>query len=299
MFENIQLKHNSSPEKVIYYLNVNKDNAISGFINGKYDDLSFYDLLLGEREKVKPYAQFIAVFTQKVYTLIINPNRIKNKSDRIQFISAIDWDKLRNDCYPRNKRAYSFVPIGFLGYKSKPSSSTKKYFEEIYGQTNLKFHNSKKKYKILIPSQLESNQCVKDNFEKAGENFSGWHINIVSHLELLELWKKNQIDAIFVWMEDKSSLNFLSYFNPDSKILLGKVKNNEFNKIYEKFDKEINITDKAILAGEIDDYILSLATAFPVFHPSVNVVYSNRLNLVNFGTNLSYSIPFSFITLKD
>ncbi len=71
---NTQPEFNNSTEKVIYYLNVNKEKAISGFIKKKYDDLSFYELSKEEREKVKPYAQFVYLYSPRVYTLILQAN---------------------------------------------------------------------------------------------------------------------------------------------------------------------------------------------------------------------------------
>ncbi len=297
-FKNINENSNFGPERIIYYLNVNKADAISGLIEGKYDDLPFYVLSQEEQENLKPYVNFTTLYSPKNYVFVINSKRIKNKKDRIKILTAIDWDKLRDKCYANNTRAYSFIPPGFMGYKEKPSIQTEKYFKQIYSNKVEFKKKIKKNYKILITMNIGSEHCVKNYFKAAGEKYLGWQVGIAPTFDVVNAWQNNQIDAMFLWFEDKSQFSFWSYFNPKSSFLMGDPNDHNFMKIYEKFDKANDLIEEEIIARKIDDHIISLATAFPVFHPTVNVAYSKRFILSEFGDNFAYSIPFSYFVLK-
>jgi ABC-type transport system substrate-binding protein len=302
-FENANLNFNKSPDKSLYYLNVSKENAIKGFIDGKYDDLFFYELTDEDKERIKQYSQSKNLISLRVYVLVLNAkSRLKYKKERIELFSAIDWDKLREDCYPGNKRAYSLMPKGFLGYKNKPDILTESYFKKIYAKN---FHSekpqkylAKKNYKILISEHLGSEECVKNSFQNVGKKYSNWDVNIIPHLRLLESWQKNQVDAIFIWIQGMSHLDFWGFFNPKSTFLFGDPRDNNFLNIYEKFDHADNLEDKEKFARELDSHIVNLATVFPVYHPSVSVIYANRFQPLQFGLHFPYSIPLSSFNLK-
>ena len=292
-----QSEYENTPNRIIYSLNIDKEKAISGFMENKYDDLSFYNLTQSDKEKIKPFAQYVTLYSPSVYTLILNANRIKNKNDRLQFFSAIDWDRLRYECYPNNNRAYSFMPPGFIGFKKEPSVLTKTYFEKIYN-SKLQVANLKKNYKIMILKNLGSAECAKNIFQIRNKKPSSWTVEITPLLELHDKWQKDKIDAVFIWLEDISPLSFWGYFNPNGSTLFGVPNDNKFIEIYKKFDKSRNLIDKEKIAIEMDDHILNLVTAFPVFHPTVIIAYSNRFLPLNFGMRFSYSIPFSSFKLK-
>lgn len=298
-FKKNQLNSNNSADSVIYFLNINKADALSGFIRGIYDDLFLYELTEEDIKKLKPYAQFKTLNSPRVYTLILNTHRIRSKKERILFLSKINWDKLREDCYQIKTRAYSLMPKGFLGYKKDISVQTKEFFEKIYNLENKSKYAMKqsfqKKYKILISHNSGDEFCVKENFESANQlHADSWKIKIVPHLQTLNSWKKNQIDAMYVWLEGSTHLNFWGFFNPKSDFYLGDSNNsNEFSTIYEKYSKAINNLDKEKYAREMDDYILNSATVFPIFYPKIILAYSKKYLPLNIGLHFEYSIPLS------
>ena len=296
----IKGKNPNIPDKAIYYFKIEKSEAIRGFINREFDDLFFYNLDEKEIILVKNIAKYKELYSTRVYVIALNAkNNFKNKDDRINFLASLNLEKLRDKCYPGNTRAFSIIPKGLPGFKNEVDKSNELLFNYIY--KNKKINITEKRnssYKIDIVMNIGSENCLKEYFNELKSEIN-LKVNISPILKTFKRWENNKVDAIIIWFEGETNLNFWGHFNPNTELTFGDPKDLLFAEIYNKLDKSTNMVEKEKSARYLDNHILSLATVFPLFHPKVFGIYSNKFINLQPGLHYAYSIPLISFTMNN
>lgn len=269
---NAHLTPGNDIDKIIYE-QARYDVALGGFIQGKYDDLFFYVVPKTDFSRISKISHIQEIYFPRTYFLAINSKKIPNLKEREKIMAAIQVKDLNRTCYSVTDETRSLVPKGFLGYGDH---FTPKKSHPAYD----------KKLKVYVTDTIGSESCLKRELSRYMPHSE---VTVEELGKVLKDWEKNQIDIFVAYFEAESTLHYFGSFNPKASFVYGDTRDREFEPLFKAMESAGNELKKNEAAAKLARHIVGLETFLPLFHPNIDLVYSNKFR--------PFSSPFKSASL--
>jgi ABC-type transport system substrate-binding protein len=299
-YQDMTIKTADFPVKIIYE-KVSEQEAIKGFIEGKYDDLFMYNIDLQKQPELEKVGIARRVHIPRTYLIFFNAKKV-TKDERNVVFNRIDRQKIVDNCYPGNVVAPGIIPPGFLGYIDNssdiaPLKRTTKISAKSATSDGLAL-KSLKKLTVAIDQTIGSANCVKQRLLIDLKGIDELEIIIENTDRILKLLKQNKIDMAVAYFDALGELNSFDFFNPNLNFTFGEPGD---KKIVQFINELKSIEDPILLqktAIAAANHILEIRTALPIFHPKTLIVYSKKYLLNEWNVDSSSFISFTNFRIK-
>lgn len=270
--KNVHLLVGNQIEKIVYE-QAKYDAALTGYVKGHYDDLFFYVVPKTDFPKLAKISHIQEIYFPRTYFVAINSRKVPDIKERTRIMDAIQVKNMNLKCFGIPEDTRSLVPKGFLGYGNhlKQRTAHKAY---------------DKKLKVYITDTIGSETCLKDQL---AHFLPKSQVSVEDLGKVLKEWEHNQIDIFVAYFEAESTLHYFGSFNPRASFIYGDPKDKLFEPLFKTMETAGNDLKKNEAAANLAKHIISLETFLPLFHPNIDLVYSNKFR--------PFSSPFKSASL--
>lgn len=265
--KNDKRKSTLGPDLVEFIRVSDKEEAMAGFLSGKFHDLWAYSL---DRNDINSLAQGSNVETfqsPRVYLLILNTNRIPSVRIRDAVLSHVNQIEIISKCYPGRLPIVGMIPSGFVGSISKSEIPT--------SQKSVLLSGKVRNLRIQIANGVGSEKCIKEIFEKSFLNkVNSLNVTVRDTDQIINSWIRSEIDAMFVYLEPENTLDYFYMFNPNSNLTFGPQNDPVLKSLIDRFNQELRLPEKDRIGKELNQRILSQKIVLPIFTPQQFLVTS-------------------------
>lgn len=238
-----------------------------------------------DKPEFNKYSDTYKLRSWKNYIIVLNSKRIKDADIRRAIFTAIDRDKIVQNCFPGEKIDNNILPVGFPGYTRNLKISKSPLAKKL----------ALPKLKLAIFDGVGSEKCLADTIG-ACVNRSGQtaKIEVMRTTDATRAWSANELDGIVLYLESELNMDMLQFFSEDADFTMGPRGDKFLGVQIKKLTQATDLSVYADTAKAIQTYLLENAFVLPLFIPKDRILLSKGLKLKKPGI-----VPPTYFTLEE